>query len=62
MPGNSAGIKDISGRDIREGDRIRVKHINYMKTEKEYVDEDFIKINLKNIEAKNYGRKGRNSN
>ena len=39
--GTEIGIADINGKPIRNGDRIRVKHINYKGTDKEVVDEEF---------------------
>lgn len=36
------GINDVSGRAIKNGDRLRVRHINYKGTDKEFVDEEFI--------------------
>jgi len=40
--GTEIGISDIKGRPIRNGDRINVKHINYMGTSHETVAEEFI--------------------
>ena len=35
------GIVDINDRNIKCGDGLRVEHVNYMGTDKEYVDEKF---------------------
>jgi len=39
--GIEIGIKDVHGREIRNGDKIRVQHVNYLGTEREKVDEEF---------------------
>jgi hypothetical protein len=38
--GAEIGISDIHGRPIRCGDRLRVRHVNYMGQQKEYVAQD----------------------
>ena len=39
--GVEIGIKDIHENEIKEGDRIRVEHVNYMGTGNECVEESF---------------------
>ena len=40
--GTLIGILDIHGKEIKNGDIIKVKHINYKGTPKEEVAEEFI--------------------
>lgn len=40
--GTLIGVMDINGNEIKNGDRIRVQHINYKDSSRERVDEEFI--------------------
>ena len=39
--GTLTGIKDVDGKDIRNGDRIRVQHLAYSGTHREFIEEKF---------------------
>jgi hypothetical protein len=40
--GTLIGILDIHGKEIANGDRIRVKHVNYKDTKREEVVKEFV--------------------
>ena len=39
--GTLIGILDINGKEIANGDELRVQHVNNMGTPKEWIDEEF---------------------
>lgn len=39
--GTLIGILDINGKEIKNGDRIKVQHVNYIDTPKEKIKEEF---------------------
>lgn len=39
--GTHIGILDINGKEIKNGDRIKVQHVNYPGTDKEEIKDEF---------------------